>query len=94
MEMMNSIKIDANSTEILILYIWFRRDPNFSLLLEMTSLSCCHTSVLQRTLEANPASENGLFIFTACIKSVPLYHFKLADVVLHMAVKKFFETHF
>ena len=31
--------------------------------------------------------------FTVCIKSVPRYHFKLAFVVLQMAVKEFFETH-
>ena len=29
-----------------------------------------------------------------CVKSVALYHFKIAYVVLHMAVKEFFETHF
>ena len=38
--------------------------------------------------------ENGSFIFTICAKSVPLYHFKFAYVVLQMAVKEFFETHF
>ena len=38
--------------------------------------------------------ENSSFIFTVCVKSVSLYHFKLAYVVLHMAVKEFFETHF
>ena len=32
--------------------------------------------------------------FTVYVKSVPLYYFKLAYVVLHMAVKEFFETHF
>ena len=47
----------------------------------------------ERTCEANPAGENSSFIFTVCVKSVPLYHFKLAYVVLHMAVKEFFETH-
>ena len=46
----------------------------------------------QRTHEADPAVENSSFIFTVCVKSVPLYHFKLAYVVLHMAVKEFFET--
>ena len=35
-----------------------------------------------------------LFIFTVCVKSVPLYPFKLAYVVLHMGVKEFFETRF
>ena len=35
-----------------------------------------------------------LFIFTVCVKSVPLYPFKVAYVVLHMGVKEFFETHF
>ena len=32
--------------------------------------------------------------FLVCIKSVPCYHFKLAYVILQMAVKEFFETHF
>ena len=32
--------------------------------------------------------------FLQCIKSVPGYHFKLVYVVLHIAVKEFFETHF
>ena len=48
----------------------------------------------QRTCEANPAGENSSFIFAVCVKSVPLYHFKLAYIVLPMAVKEFFETHF
>ena len=43
----------------------------------------------QRTCEVNPAGENGSFIFTLCVKSVPLYHFKLAYVVLHKNVKEF-----
>ena len=42
------------------------------------------------TCEANPADENSSFIFIVCVKSVPLYHFKLAYVILHMAVKEFF----
>ena len=41
----------------------------------------------------NPG-ENSLFIFTVCVRSVPLYDFKLAYGVLHMAVKEFFESHF
>ena len=44
--------------------------------------------VEQRTCEANPAGENNSFIFTVCVKSV------LAYLVLHMAVKEFFETRF
>ena len=32
--------------------------------------------------------------FTVCVKLVPRYHFKLAYVVLQMAVKEFFEVHF
>ena len=44
--------------------------------------------------EANPAGENSSFIFTACVKSVPLYCFWLCCVVLHMAVKEFFERIF
>ena len=33
-------------------------------------------------------------IFTVCVRSVPLYLFKLAYVVLHLDVKQFFETDF
>ena len=29
----------------------------------------------KRTCEANAAGENNSFIFTVCVKSVPLYHF-------------------
>ena len=47
-----------------------------------------------RNCEANQAGENSSFIFTVCAKSVPLYHFELAYVVLHVAVKEFFEAHF
>ena len=32
--------------------------------------------------------------FLQSVKSVPHYHFKLAYVILQMAVKEFFETHF
>ena len=42
------------------------------------------------TCEANAAGENSSFIFTVCVKSVSLYHFKLAYVVLQMAVKEYF----
>ena len=49
---------------------------------------------LQRTCEANTAGENSSFSFKVGVKSVPLYHFKLAYVVLLMAVKEFFESHF
>ena len=34
-------------------------------------------------------SENSSFIFTVCVRSVPRYHFKLAHVILQMAVKDF-----
>ena len=40
------------------------------------------------------AGENSSLIFTVCVKSVPRHHFKLASVVLQMAVKEFFETLF
>ena len=50
--------------------------------------------IMKRTCEAHPMGENSSFIFTVCVKSVPLYHFKLAYLVLHMAVKEFFGTHF
>ena len=39
-------------------------------------------------------AHSSSFMFTVCFKSVPFYHFKLAFVVLHMAVEEFFETHF
>ena len=42
----------------------------------------------------NQVGENSSFIFTVCVISVPRYHLKLAYVVLQMAVKEFFETHF
>ena len=42
-------------------------------------------------IKANAAGENSSFIFTVCVKSVPCYYFKLAYVVLHMAVKEFFK---
>ena len=45
--------------------------------------------VLERTCEANLAGEDSSFIFTVYVKFVPPYHFKLAYVVLHMAVKNF-----
>ena len=48
----------------------------------------------ERTCEANAAGENSLFIFTVCVKTVPLYQLKLVYVVLHMNVKEFIETHF
>ena len=38
--------------------------------------------------EANPAGENSSFIFTVCVKSVPLYHFKLAYIQLSKNVSK------
>ena len=48
----------------------------------------------QRTCQANQAGENSSFIYIVCVKSVPRYHFKLAYVILQMAVKEFFETYF
>ena len=48
----------------------------------------------KRTCEANAAGESSSFMFTICVKSVPFDHFKLAYVVLDMAVKEFFKTHF
>ena len=50
--------------------------------------------VAKRTCQANAADENSAFIFTVFVKSVPLYHFKLVCVVLHMAVKEFFKIYF
>ena len=47
----------------------------------------------QNRTVANKVGENSSFTFTVCVKSVSLYCFKLAYVVLHMAVKEFFKTH-
>ena len=47
----------------------------------------------ERTCEADPEGENSSFSFTVCVKSGPFYHFKLAYVFLHMAVKEFFASH-
>ena len=49
---------------------------------------------VQRTCEANQAGKNSSFIFTVCVKSVPCHRFNLAYVILQMAVKEVFETHF
>ena len=51
-------------------------------------------SLCQRTCGAIPGGENSSFIFIVCAKSVPLHNLKLPYVVLHMAVKEFFKTHF
>ena len=40
-----------------------------------------HQNDWQRTCEANAVGENNSFIFTACVKSVPRYHFKLPYIV-------------
>ena len=48
----------------------------------------------QRTCWANQGGENSSIIYTACVRSVPHYHFKVAYVILQMAVKELFETHF
>ena len=53
-----------------------------------------HIILIKRTCEADAAGENSSFIFTAGVKSVPRYHFQHGYVVLQMAVKEFFETHF
>ena len=47
---------------------------------------------IERTCEANAEGENSSF-FTVCLESVPHY-FKLAYVLLYVAVKEFFEAHF
>ena len=41
----------------------------------------------KRICEADVAGDNSSFIFTVYVKCVPLYHFKLAYEVLHLAVK-------
>ena len=41
----------------------------------------------KKTCQANSVGKNSSFIFTVCVKSVLRYHFKIAYVVLHIAVK-------
>ena len=67
---------------------------SFSLKNQLKFLKTVFGPISNCSLKANAAVENSSFIFTICIKSVPLYHFKLGYVVLHMAVKEFFQTHF
>ena len=43
----------------------------------------------QSACDAKAVGENSSFIFTVCVRSVSGYHFKLAYVVLQMAVKDF-----
>ena len=49
-------------------------------------------SLSQRTCEVNRTGENGFFILTCYIKTVPVYDFKLVWVILHLPVKEFFKT--
>ena len=58
------------------------------------SLKADCTDFTRGSAEESTAGENSSFIFTVYVKSVPLYSFKLAYVVLHMAVKEFFGSHF
>ena len=61
----------------------------------MFSLQISRYSVgIKKTCEAYPSGEKSSFIFTVCVKSVSLYHSKLACVVLHMAVKEFLQMQF
>ena len=73
----------------------------FSQTLGWIQYTCCMDSMCvampwpqQRTCKANEAGENSSFIFTVCVRSVPRYYFKLANVILQMVVKELFETHF
>ena len=52
------------------------------------------TSTFQITRDANPAGGNSSFIFIVSVKPVRIYRFKLAYVVLHIAVKESVQTHF
>ena len=63
--------------------------PYVSLKIKKYVISIYICQVTKRTPETNAAGENSLFIFTVCVKYVPLYHFKLAYVIIHMAVKEF-----
>ena len=44
------------------------------------------SETMERTCEVNPAGENSSFIFTVYVKAIPLCHFKLAFVVLHITL--------
>ena len=50
---------------------------------------CFLNLAVKNTCEANQTGENSSFIFAVCVcvKSVSLYHFKPAYVVLYMTVK-------
>ena len=48
----------------------------------------------KRSFKANTVGENSSFIFTVCVKSVPLYHLKFTYVVLRTAVKRIFQNPF
>ena len=48
---------------------------------------------LHRNVSRNSVRFKAL-TFTVCVESVPLYHFKLAYVVLHVAGRKLFEIRF
>ena len=65
-----------------------------STLLQQTGTNAGSILSIQKTCEANPVGENSSLICAVCVKSVPLYHFHLACVVLHLAVKEFLESHF
>ena len=55
-------------------------------------ISSCYSAEL--LLKRIKRAKNSSFIFTVWVKSVPRYDFKLAYVIVQMAVKEFFETHF
>ena len=85
-----SIQIESSQTilggsnaegQVKHLYGFEKKSPNNGQILEF------HNLRMQRTCQANPAGESSSFIFTVFVKSVRLYHLKLAYVVLHVAVK-------
>ena len=45
----------------------------------------------QRTCEVNRMGENSSFIFTCCVKTVPVYDFKLVWAVLDPSFKEYFK---
>ena len=70
--------------------MWFNKAIVPSMFKHVASENGPLVLILQRTCEADQAGENSSFIFTVCVRSVPRYHFKLAYVVLQMAVKRSF----
>ena len=70
-----------------ILYV--KKEPDGFPPICKCSKLCENVPAQKGPVKLNQAGENGSFIFTVCVKSVPRYHFKFPYVILQMAVKVF-----